>query len=99
MLNHKQPTIFCIFGAGGDLSKRKLFPALYNLFVDKELPEKFSIVGLARDCDLEPFEKHMEGAVQEFSRQKIKDKETWGAFAANIHFLCGEFGDANLYKE
>ncbi len=99
MTNHKQPTIFCIFGAGGDLSKRKLFPALYNLFVDKELPEKFAIVGLARDCDLEPFEKHMEDAVQEFSRQKIKDKETWSAFASNIHFLCGEFGDANLYKE
>jgi len=97
--NHKAPTIFCIFGAGGDLSKRKLFPALYNLFIDKALPEKFAIVGLARDCDLEPFKNHMQDAVQEFSRQKIKDQKTWDAFAGNIHFICGEFADDGLYKD
>ncbi|HTQ09772.1 MAG TPA: glucose-6-phosphate dehydrogenase [Fimbriimonadaceae bacterium] len=97
--NHKQPTIFCIFGAGGDLSKRKLFPALYNLFIDRALPEKFSIVGLARSCDLEPFQNHMRDAVEEFSRQKIKDEKKWSDFAANIHFLCGEFGDEALYKD
>ncbi|MFI5385089.1 MAG: glucose-6-phosphate dehydrogenase [Fimbriimonadales bacterium] len=95
--NHKQPAVFCIFGAGGDLSKRKLFPALYNLFIDKALPERFSIVGLARDCDLEPFREHMRDAVTSFSRQAIKDEATWNAFAAKIEFICGEFGDESLY--
>src|SRR5579871_4576262 len=96
--NHKQPAIFAIFGAGGDLSKRKLLPALYNLYLNKLLPEKFCIIGLARDCDIASFRDHMRGAVEEFSRQKIKE-QTWEPFAANIHFICGEFGDDTLYKD
>lgn len=97
--NQKQPAVFCIFGAGGDLSKRKLFPALYNLFIDKALPDRFCIVGLARNCDIDPFREHMRDAVQTFSRQAIKDQATWDAFASKIDFICGEFGDESLYKE
>lgn len=99
MANNKQPAIFAIFGAGGDLAKRKLLPALYNLYLDKLLPEKFTIVGLARDCDIESFHGNMRGAIEEFSRQKIKDQKTWDEFASHIHFICAEFGDGQLYKD
>ena len=44
-------TIFTIFGAAGDLAKRKLFPALYNLYLDGHLPERFSVLGVARAAD------------------------------------------------
>src|SRR4051812_34181071 len=98
-VNNKLPTIFAIFGAGGDLAKRKLLPALYNLYLGKLLPEKFSIVGLARDCDIESFRDNMRGAIEEFSRTKIKDPKVWDQFASHIHFICGEFGDEKVYKE
>jgi len=53
------PAIVAIFGATGDLTKRKLIPALYNLFLDKELPSRFLIVGVARREDLETFKKNI----------------------------------------
>jgi glucose-6-phosphate 1-dehydrogenase len=97
--NNKLPAIFSIFGAGGDLAKRKLLPALYNLYLGKLLPDKFAIVGLARDCDIEGFRDNMREAIEEFSRTKIKDQKVWEAFASHIHFICGEFGDEKVYKE
>ena len=50
-MNNKEvlkPTILVIFGASGDLNERKLTPAFYNLFLDKQMPEKFAIIGLGR---------------------------------------------------
>ena len=44
-----QPTIIYIFGGSGDLTSRKLIPALYNLYIDKYLPEKYSIIGIGRN--------------------------------------------------
>ena len=46
--NHPQPTLFVIFGAGGDLTWRKLVPALYNLFLDGQLPEQLAVLGVDR---------------------------------------------------
>jgi glucose-6-phosphate 1-dehydrogenase len=97
--NHKLPAVFAIFGAGGDLSKRKLLPALYNLFLNKFLPDQFSIVGLARNCDIDSFRDNMREAIAKFSRTPIKDKKTWDDFASRIHFICGDFDDDALYKE
>lgn len=48
MANNNQPTIIFIFGGSGDLTYRKLMPALYNLYLDNYLPEKFLIVGIGR---------------------------------------------------
>ena len=45
---HNVPTIFALFGVTGDLAQKKIFPALIDLYVKKLLPEKFSIVGIAR---------------------------------------------------
>ena len=58
-----------IFGASGDLTKRKLIPALYNLALEKRLPERFAVVGYARsEMTHEAFRDKMREAVKEFSR-------------------------------
>ena len=65
------PTILFIFGGSGDLTNRKLIPALYNLFLDNYLPEKFVVIGVGRTSfasDDEYRNKLLEG-VQQFSRR------------------------------
>ena len=58
------PTIVVIFGGGGDLTQRKLIPALYNLRLDRQLPERFAIVGVARrQMDNESFRQRLRQGV------------------------------------
>ena len=47
-INAHRPTVLIIFGGNGDLTKRKIIPALYNLFLEERLPEKFAIIGTSR---------------------------------------------------
>src|SRR5436190_660611 len=94
-----KPAVFAIFGVGGDLSRRKLLPALYNLHLNHSLPENFAIVGLARNCDLESFHGNVRAAIEEFSRTPIQDGKDWDAFTSHVHFLCGDFGEEQLYKD
>ena len=65
---------FVLFGATGDLAKRKIYPALYNLYVDQKMPKAFSVIGLGRrelsDAD---FQANVEKSLQEFSRQKPEE--------------------------
>ena len=69
--------IVTIFGASGDLTKRKLIPALYNLALEKKLPERFAVVGYARsEMTHEEFREKMREAVQEFSRTGLKDRRS-----------------------
>lgn len=82
------PTILFIFGGSGDLANRKLIPALYNLYIDQYLPEKFIIVGVGRTPfkdDKEYREKLKEG-VQEFSRRKDEVNGPWKKFAELITY-------------
>lgn len=82
------PTILFIFGGSGDLTNRKLVPALYNLFLDNYLPEKFIIVGVGRTSfasDEEYRNKLLEG-VQQFSRRKDELNLQWQNFAANVSY-------------
>ncbi len=59
-MNHTQPTVLIIFGAGGDLTWRKLAPALYNLLLDKQLPERFAVIGLdMKEETLEGFNQRL----------------------------------------
>ncbi len=92
-----QPSVIVIFGALGDLAKRKLMPALYNLYLDKMLPEKFSIVGLGRDCNEEGFREQMLAGVSEFSRRGKPDATTWQKFVNNVTFIEGGFEEEDLY--
>lgn len=73
MQNHKRPpaSIIFIFGGSGDLNHRKLSPALYNLFIDQWMPEKFGIVGIGRTKYTdEEYHKFLLEGIQKFSRRK-----------------------------
>lgn len=64
---------FVLFGATGDLAKRKLFPALYNLFLDGKIPDAISIIGLGRTPYLhDDFQSVVKNALQEYSRRPIQ---------------------------
>lgn len=86
-----------IFGAAGDLSHRKLFPALYNLMVDHWLPSDFAVIGLARQKnDDASFRASVRKSVEEFSRRPV-DPELWSRFEQNIHYVTGEFNNEAAY--
>src|SRR6059058_3409788 len=93
-----QPCSIVIFGATGDLTHRKLIPALYNLAADGELPPAVAVIGFARrpksDDD---FRKEMEEAVRKFSRQAVRD-EIWKTFSQSLFYHQSEFGDEPGYK-
>jgi len=93
-----QPCSVVIFGATGDLTHRKLMPALYNLAADGELPPAVTVIGFARrpksDDD---FRKEMEQAVKEFSRQTVRD-EIWKNFGQSIFYHQSDFSDESGFK-
>ncbi len=85
--------MFVIFGASGDLTKRKLFPALYALASRKMLPERFAVVGTARSpMSSEEFRKAMEVAVREHARVEFKP-EIWDELAGSTYYVPMEFAD------
>jgi glucose-6-phosphate 1-dehydrogenase len=94
------PCVFVIFGASGDLTRRKLLPALYNLAVSRLLPPGMSIVGFAlTEMADEEFRSSMRQAVGEFSRRKPLDEAVWKDFASRLHYVSGKFEDpANFVK-
>ena len=90
-LERPAPQALVIFGASGDLTRRKILPALYNLFYDNCLPERFALVGFARSgWDDDTFRKHARASVEEFSRREL-DEEKWKVFAELLHYLPGSF--------
>jgi glucose-6-phosphate 1-dehydrogenase len=94
------PTVFVIFGAGGDLAWRKLIPALYNLFLDRWLPEKFLILGQGhgRMSD-EEFRKHLRQGVDRFSRRGKAEDASWDLFAPHLSFITSELDDSRTYSQ
>src|SRR6195256_4394478 len=88
-----------IFGATGDLTMRKLIPALYNIAADGELPPALTVVGFARRPKTdEEFRKEQEEATRKFSRQTVRD-EIWNGFAQALFYHSSEFADADGYKK
>jgi glucose-6-phosphate 1-dehydrogenase len=82
-----------IFGASGDLTRRKLFPALYALAYRRMLPERFAVLGSARSpMTTEEFRKAMEEAVREHARVEFK-QEVWDELAQSAHYVATEFED------
>ena len=93
------PTIIVIFGASGDLTLRKVVPALYSLFVDDYLPDQFIIVGVARtDFSDDDFRNHLRTGVDQFSRRAPATDDSWQAFAANIQYIQADYQDPALYQ-
>ena len=88
------PCAFVIFGASGDLTRRKLIPALYNLSVSRLSPPGMSIVGFAiSDLTTEKFRENMRAGTAEFSRRKPLEEAVWSDFASRLHYLTGGFED------
>ncbi len=95
-----EPCSIVIFGASGDLTARKLIPALYQLFIEKQLPSPFRIIGFARreKSDAE-WRDELKAALQQFSRAKKVDAAQWEAFAASVNYCPGEFSDPKAYEK
>ncbi len=93
-----KPAALVIFGASGDLTKRKLFPAIYNLALSRLLPAGFAAVGVARRPKPD-FEAEMRESVGKFSRRKPVDAATWNELAKGISYVQGEFHDAATYDK
>jgi glucose-6-phosphate 1-dehydrogenase len=85
-----RPCALVIFGASGDLTKRKLMPAVYNLALSRLLPGGFAVVGVARR-PLPTFADDMKGHVAKFSRRKPLDETTWAEMARGISYVQGDF--------
>src|SRR5262245_3216645 len=87
-----EPCSIVIFGASGDLTYRKLIPALYHLFVGKQLPSPFRIIGVARrEKPDAAFAEELREGLEQFSRTKKVDPAQWAAFSANVHYCQGDF--------
>jgi glucose-6-phosphate 1-dehydrogenase len=92
------PCAMVIFGAGGDLTKRKLMPALYNLAEENLLPEQFAVIGVSIESySSEQFRDLMTKDVLEFGDVKV-DPTEWNTFVKKLHYVAGDFGDPALYK-
>ncbi len=95
---HPDPASIVIFGAGGDLTWRKLVPALYNLYLDGYLPDDFAVVGLDRkEMGDEDFRKRMKDGVDQFSRRGKAEADAWKAFADHLSFLSVDFAKMDTY--
>ncbi len=93
-----EPCSLVIFGATGDLTHRKLIPALYNIAASGELPPQFKVVGFARrEKTDEVFRSEIEEANKKHSRQGHND-ELWSSFGQSIHYHRSEFEDAEGYR-
>lgn len=92
-----QPCTLVIFGATGDLTHRKLVPALYNLAADGALPPAISVVGFARrEKSDEVFRSELHEAAKKYSRQTINE-ELWAAFESAIFYHRSEFDNREGY--
>src|SRR5258707_15584095 len=88
------PCTVVIFGASGDLTKRKLVPALYRLVQERLLPAEFAIVGMARtEMTEDEFREKMKEAVTQFSEAKKVDEEVWNSFAKGLFYLPSDIGN------
>jgi glucose-6-phosphate 1-dehydrogenase len=86
-----------VFGASGDLTRRKILPALYNLAREQHLPERFGVVGYARrHWSDDQFRAHARRAVEDFSRTPI-DEGVWKRFSDSLHYVSGSFDDADCF--
>jgi len=87
-----------IFGASGDLTKRKLIPALYNLAKDNLLSKEFALVGVARnEMNTEQFRDMINKEIGDFATTKLDPKQ-WEWLSQRIHYVSGNFDDPNVYQ-
>ena len=95
-----EPCTMVICGATGDLTERKLGPALYNLMLSGLLPAEFSVVAFARrDMSDEDFREHLRDGIDKHSRNRPAKKSIWDSFSRNIEYHRGDLDDPRAYAE
>src|SRR5215472_18298002 len=100
--SHKtvEPCSIVIFGASGDLTSRKLIPALYHLHKEKQMPPEFRILGFARrEKTDDSWRTELRQALDQFSRTKPVDDSVWQDFAQHIFYSQGDITDAAAYRK
>ena len=94
-----EPLILVIFGASGDLTQRKLVPALYKMKQERRLPPELTVVGVARrDWSHDYFREKMREGIEEFS-DGIKNEELWNDFAEGLYYCSGNMDDTESYQK
>lgn len=92
-------TVLVIFGASGDLTARKLIPALFNLSLDGLLPADFRLIGYGRKpIEDKAFRKAARSAIDEFSRRPIDD-QVWKGVESGVYYQDGDYSDPKAFKE
>src|SRR5438874_1782394 len=93
------PCIMVIFGAAGDLTRRKLVPALYNLAKAELLSREFAILGVAHSpMSDDDFRKKLADDIRQYAGSDI-DREIWEWFNRRLYYMTGDFGDKNIYAQ
>ena len=93
-----EPCTLVIFGGSGDLTKRKLLPALYNLGLDGLLPANYAVVGIGRrPWSDDEFRKVAYSGVEQFSRQSLQ-QDAWQDFERRLHYFSGASEDLTMYE-
>ena len=93
-----EPSTLVIFGASGDLTRRKLIPALFNLLLDELLPESFAVVGVARrKLEGQEFVAGLREGLESFSRRPL-DETVWGKLVERISYVATPTDDADGYR-
>ncbi len=98
--NKLRPTIFVIFGGKGDLTWRKLIPALYDIYLTGNMPAQFAIIAVDYvKISIAQLRSHLHDGVKQFSRHgKIKE-EDWNHFASQIQYVSGDFFEEQTYTK
>ena len=93
------PCAIVIFGANGDLTKRKLLPALYRLAYERRIPQSFAVVGNSRThMPDEEFRSKMKEAVQTFIEDSPFDESVWRSFEQSLYYVAGDLKDPKCYE-
>jgi glucose-6-phosphate 1-dehydrogenase len=97
--SHEVPCTLVILGGAGDLSHKKLLPALYNLSLDEALGPKFAILGFSLEkLDDEKYREFARDGIKRFSRRDLTDAD-WSKFAPLLHFISGSFTESADYQK
>ena len=93
------PCVLVIFGASGDLTRRLLMPALYNLACDRLLSQRFALVGTAgTDLSTDQFRRDLSDGIRAFGTRKTFDADVWDDLLRRFHYTAGDFADPAAYR-
>jgi len=94
------PSVVIIFGGGGDLSWRKLIPAIYNLYLGKWLPDRFAVIALDRkEMTTEEYHNRLLDGINQFSRRGRAIPTEWKDFTSHLtNYISADFADSSVYN-